>query len=79
MKRCSIPTSLVFNTLAAASFVIPSILHVIKSQASLDPTIGPVILIVTPTRELADQIEDQSKSFMQGKKSPRDENSSVPY
>ncbi|XP_071845059.1 probable ATP-dependent RNA helicase DDX59 isoform X2 [Apostichopus japonicus] len=49
-----------------ASFVIPSILHVIKSQASLDPTIGPVILIVTPTRELADQIEDQSKSFMQG-------------
>ncbi|KAJ8029359.1 putative ATP-dependent RNA helicase DDX59 [Holothuria leucospilota] len=49
-----------------ASFVIPSILHAIKFQGTQNLGSGPISLILTPTRELAQQIEDQTKTFMKG-------------
>lgn len=44
------------------AFIIPAIIH-INAQPLLKPGDGPIALIVAPTRELAIQIEQESKKF----------------
>ncbi|WZN59677.1 DEAD-box RNA helicase [Chloropicon roscoffensis] len=45
-----------------ASFLLPAIVH-INAQPYLQRGDGPIVLVLAPTRELAQQIEEESKKF----------------
>ena len=45
-----------------ASFLLPAIVH-INAQPYLQRGDGPIVLVLAPTRELAQQIEQESKKF----------------
>mmetsp|Transcript_15741 Transcript_15741/g.19792 ORF Transcript_15741/g.19792 Transcript_15741/m.19792 type:complete len:82 (+) Transcript_15741:480-725(+) len=44
------------------AFILPAIVHV-NDQPCLEPGDGPVVLVLTPTRELAVQIEVECTKF----------------
>eukprot|EP00820_Chromera_velia_P008460 Cvel_20512.t1-p1 / transcript=Cvel_20512.t1 / gene=Cvel_20512 / organism=Chromera_velia_CCMP2878 / gene_product=ATP-dependent RNA helicase DBP2, putative / transcript_product=ATP-dependent RNA helicase DBP2, putative / location=Cvel_scaffold1846:30445-38247(+) / protein_length=451 / sequence_SO=supercontig / SO=protein_coding / is_pseudo=false len=44
------------------AFLLPGFVH-IRSQPNLKPGDGPVMLVMAPTRELAQQIQEESKKF----------------
>ena len=56
-------------SLAAASFLIPTILHMYNTVCESSKTVEckqPLAVVLAPTRELAMQIEDQTKQLMKG-------------
>ena len=49
------------------AFVLPAIVH-INAQPLLRPGDGPIVLIIAPTRELANQIENETGKFAHSSK-----------
>lgn len=44
------------------AFILPAIIHV-NAQELLEPGDGPIVLVLTPTRELAFQIQQETQKF----------------